>query len=140
MLAPFLITFQVILLCIRDEFLLKHPSRLVWTMYLGGCRKRRAAEFRPKHSVSLILTLTTEFLAEVLESLTEEAEPLGLRVSWIKTEVQASGDILDVTIPSIPVSSDNLEDTQTFTYLRSVIHSSSSCELAVSQSTTETSL
>ena len=28
---------------------------------------------------------TTEVLAEAFESVNEEAEPLGLRVSWIKT-------------------------------------------------------
>ena len=49
---------------------------------------------------------TTEVLAGALTSLSAEAEPLGLRVSWIKTEVQAVGEILDATFESIPVSGD----------------------------------
>ena len=47
--------------------------------------------------------------AGALESLSEEPEPLGLRVSWIETKVQAFGDILDVTIESTPVSDENME-------------------------------
>ena len=47
----------------------------------------------------------------------------------IKTKVQAFGDILD----SIPVNGENLEVRQTFTYLGSVIHSSTSCELEVNR-------
>ena len=35
------------------------------------------------------MAVTTEVLAEALESLSEEAEPLGLRGFWIKTKVQA---------------------------------------------------
>ena len=57
--------------------------------------------------------------AEALDSLSEEAEPLGLRVSWMKTKVQAFGDILDATVESIPVNGENVEVTQTFTYLGS---------------------
>ena len=37
---------------------------------------------------AVIFAETTEVLAEALDSLNEEAEPLGLRVSWIKTKVQ----------------------------------------------------
>ena len=44
---------------------------------------------------AVIFTETTEVLANAPESLSEETEPLGLRVSWIKTKVQAFGDILD---------------------------------------------
>ena len=73
----------------------------------------------------------TEVLEGALDSLSEEAEPLGLRVSWIKTKVQAFGDILDATVESIPVNGENVEVTQTFTYLGSVIHSSTNCELEV---------
>ena len=44
----------------------------------------------------------TGVLSEELESLSEEAEPLGLLgVSWNKTKVQAFGDILDATVESI---------------------------------------
>ena len=50
----------------------------------------------------------------------EEAEPRGLRVSWIKTKVQVFGDILDANIESILVSGENVKVRQTFTYLGSV--------------------
>ena len=67
---------------------------------------------------SLILTLrtlrvifveTTEVLAGALDLLSEEAEPLGLRVSRIKTKVQTFGDILDATVESIPVNGEDVE-------------------------------
>ena len=47
---------------------------------------------------AVVLAETTEVLAEALDSLWEEAEPLGLRESWIKTKVQAFGEILDASI------------------------------------------
>ena len=70
---------------------------------------------------------TTEILAGTLDLLSAEAKPLGLRVSWVKTKVQAFGDILDATVELIPVNAGNVGVTQTFTYLSSVIHSSTSC-------------
>ena len=79
------------------------------------------------------MTSIPKFLAEAPKSLSEGAEQLGLRVSWIKTEVQAFGDILDATIESIPVSCVNVEVTPTFTYLGSVIHLSTSCKLEVNR-------
>ena len=75
----------------------------------------------------------TKSFAEALESLSEENEPLGLRLSWIKTKVHAFVDVLDATVESIPVISENVEVTQTFTYLGSVIHSSTSCELEINR-------
>ena len=41
----------------------------------------------------VILAETKETLPEALETLSEESEPLGLRVSWIKTKIQAFGDV-----------------------------------------------
>ena len=66
-----------------------------------------------------------------LDSLSKEAEPLGLRVFWIKTKVQAFCDILDATIESIPVNGEKVEFTQTFTYLGSVIRLSTSLSCIV---------
>ena len=80
---------------------------------------------------AVIFAETTKVLADALDSLREEAEPFGLRVSWIKTKFQAFGDILDATIESIPVNSEDVEISQTLTYFGSVIHSSTSCELEV---------
>ena len=54
-----------------------------------------------------------------------------MRISWIKTKVQAFVDILNATVESIPVNSENVEVTQTFTYFGRVIHSSTSCGLEV---------
>ena len=82
---------------------------------------------------AVIFAETTDILAKVLVSLSEKTEPLGMRVSWIKTKVQAFGDILDVTIASFPVSDENGEVTQTFTFLGSAIHSSTSCEIEVNR-------
>ena len=50
----------------------------------------------------------------------------------IKTEVHAFGEILDVTIESIPVSGENVEVTQSVTYFGCVIPPSTSCKLDVS--------
>ena len=82
---------------------------------------------------AVIFAKTPGVLARALESLSEVAEPLGLRVFWIKTEFQALDNILDATIESILVSVENVEVTQTFTYLGSVIHSSTSCGLEVNR-------
>ena len=82
---------------------------------------------------AVIIAETTEVLAGALDLLSEEAEPLELRVSWIKTKVQAFGDILHATVESIPVSGKNVEVSQTFTYLGSVIHSSTSRGLEVNR-------
>ena len=46
---------------------------------------------------AVIFAETTEVPVEALESLSQEAELLGLRVSWIKTKVQAFSDILDAS-------------------------------------------
>ena len=82
---------------------------------------------------AVIFAETTEVLAGALDLLSGETEPLGLRVSWIKTKVHTYSDNLDATIVSTPMSGGNVEATQTFTYLSSVIHSSSSCELEVNR-------
>ena len=47
----------------------------------------------------------------------------------VKTKVQAFGDIMDATIESRPVSGENVDVTQTFTYLGSVLYLSTSYEL-----------
>ena len=82
---------------------------------------------------AVIFAETTEVLAAALDSLSEVAGSLGLRASWIKTKVQAFGDILDAIVESIPVNGENVDVTQTFTYLGSVIHPSTSCELEVNR-------
>ena len=55
---------------------------------------------------AVIFEERTGVLAGALDSLREEAKPLGLRVSWVKTKVQAFGDIPDATFESIPMKGD----------------------------------
>ena len=69
------------------------------------------------------------------ESLSAEAEPLGLLVSLIKAKVQKFGDILAATTESLPVIVENVEVTQAITHLGSVIHSSTGCEPLCQSST-----
>mgnify|MGYP001310652731 CR=1 FL=1 len=55
-----------------------------------------------------------------------------MRVSWVKTKIQAFGDLLDsAAINSVPVSCEDVEVVETFTYLGSVIHNSAECEAEV---------
>ena len=42
----------------------------------------------------VIFAETTEVLAEAIESLSKEAKPLELPVSWIKTKIRAFGGVL----------------------------------------------
>ena len=51
-----------------------------------------------------------------LEALHEDVKPLGLKVSWPKTNV------LDETIQSVHVFGENIEILKNFTYLGSVLH------------------
>ena len=44
--------------------------------------------------------------------LNEESEPLGLRVSWVKTKIQAFNDILDAAVLSVPVCGEDVEVTE----------------------------
>ena len=63
--------------------------------------------------------------------LNEESELLGLRVSWVKTEIQAFNGILDAAILSVPVCREDVEVTERFTSLGSDIHVFAGCEAQV---------
>ena len=65
--------------------------------------------------------------------LNEESEPLGLRVSWVKTKIQAFNDILDAAVLSVLVCGEDVEVTARFTYLGSDIHVSAGCEPEVNR-------
>ena len=58
---------------------------------------------------------------------------LGLRVSWMKTKIQACNDILDAAILSVPVGGKDVEVTERFTYLGSDIHVSTGCDSEVNK-------
>ena len=60
--------------------------------------------------------------------LNEELELLGLWVSWVKTKIQSSDDILDAAILSVPVCGEDVQVLERFTYLGSDIHVSAVCE------------
>ena len=49
---------------------------------------------------AVIFAGTTEVFAGALDSLSEESEPLGLRVPWTKTKVQALGVFAAPGFPS----------------------------------------
>ena len=82
------------------------------------------------HAVIFVETL--DVLLGALEVLSEELEPLGLWVSWVKTKIQAFNDILGAAILSVPVCCEDVEVTEIFTYLGSDIHVSAGCEPEVS--------
>ena len=64
---------------------------------------------------AVIFAETLDILLGALEVLNGESEPLGLRVSWVKTKIQAFNDILDATILSVPVCGEDVEVTETLT-------------------------
>ena len=82
---------------------------------------------------AVIFAETLDVLTEALETLSEEAEPLGLRVSWVKTKIQEFGSILDAAMESCRVAGEEVEIVEKFTYLGSVVHSSTSCEAEVAR-------
>ena len=49
-----------------------------------------------------------------------KSEPLGLRVSRVKTKIQVFNDILDAAILSVPVCGDSVEVTERFMSLMAV--------------------
>ena len=77
---------------------------------------------------AVIFAETLDIFLGALEVLNEESEPLELRVSWVKTKIQAFNDILDVAILPVPVCGEDVEVTERFTYLGSDIHVSAGCE------------
>ncbi len=80
---------------------------------------------------AVIFAETLDILLGALEVLNEESEPLGLRVSWVKTKIQAFNDILDAAVLSVPVCGEVVEVVERFTYLGSDIHVSAGCESEV---------
>ena len=77
---------------------------------------------------AVIFAKTLDILLRALEVLNEGSEPLGLRVSWVKTKIQAFNNILYAAILSVPVCGEDVEVTERFTFLGSDIHISAGCE------------
>ncbi|KAG2465419.1 FRMD3 protein, partial [Polypterus senegalus] len=60
--------------------------------------------------------------AVIFGGLSEESECLGLRVSWIKTKIQAFNDLLGTVISSVSVCGESVDLVKRFTYPGSDIH------------------
>ena len=71
---------------------------------------------------AVIFAETRDILLGALKVLNAELEPLGLRVSCVKTKIQAFNNILDAAILSVPVCGEDVEFVERFTYLSSDIH------------------
>ena len=56
----------------------------------------------------VIFAETRDILLGALEVLNEESESLGLRVSWVKTKIQAFNDILDTALVYVPVCGEDV--------------------------------
>ena len=82
---------------------------------------------------AVVFAETIGLLVGALERLSEEAGPLGLRVSWLKTKAQVFGDLLDKAVQSISVQGESVEIVEGFTYLGSVVHRSTSCKAEVNR-------
>ena len=65
--------------------------------------------------------------------LNVETELLVLRVSWVKTNIQAFIDVFDAAILSVPVCGEDVEAMERFTSLGSDIHVYASCEPEVAR-------
>uniref|UniRef100_UPI00358E9E4B V-type proton ATPase subunit H-like n=1 Tax=Myxine glutinosa TaxID=7769 RepID=UPI00358E9E4B len=57
----------------------------------------------------VIFAETLDILTGALQALNEEVVPLGLRISWVKTKIQAFNDILDAAVLSVPVCGEDVE-------------------------------
>ncbi|KAG0720925.1 LINE-1 retrotransposable element ORF2 protein [Chionoecetes opilio] len=71
---------------------------------------------------AVIFAESLEVLVMALEALHEEAKPLGLEVSWLKTKVQVFGDLLDEAVQSVHACGEDIEILKSFAYLGSAVH------------------
>ena len=100
--------FQLLLEFIRGVYWPLHFSALVWILGRMSERSSCGTSFENVKISDLdfaddavIFAETLDILLGALEVLNEESEPLELRVSWVKTKIQAFSDILDA-IFSVP--------------------------------------
>ena len=73
-----------------------------------------------------------ETLVVARDAFSNEAKPLGLEVSWTKTKVQDFGDLLE-PVHSVRACGEDIEVTESFTYLGSVVHNSGLSDQEVSR-------
>lgn len=82
------------------------------------------------------VAILSEFLGSLiaaLDAFSNEAKPLGLRVSWTKTKIQNFGGLLGEPVQLIRACSENVEATENFTYLGSAVHVSGLSDQEVSR-------
>ena len=72
-------------------------------------------------------------LVRALEVLSEEAEPLGLRVSWLKTKLQSFDDSTEEAIEPVCIAGENVGFAERFSYLGSDVVSSGGSEPEVNK-------
>ena len=132
--------FQLLLEFVRGVSWPPHFSALDWILGRMSERSSCGVSFRNVKISDLdfvddavIFAETMDILLGAFEVLTEESEPLGLCVSSVKTKIQAFSDILDDAVLSAPVCGEDVEVTERFTFLGSIIHVSSGCEPEVNR-------
>ena len=139
MVVPFPTYFQLLLEFVRGCVLAPHYSTLAWTGFWEDVRDQAVVHrLGMSRSLTLILQMmqfakTLDVLVGALEALNEESEPLGFRVSSVKTRIQAFNDILVAALLSVPICGEDVEVTEKFTYLDSDIHVSAGCEPEVNR-------
>ncbi len=72
-------------------------------------------------------------LVRALEVLSEEAEPLGFRVSWLKTKLQSFDDSTEEATEPVCSAGENVGFVETFSYLGSDVVSSGSSQPEVNK-------
>ena len=71
-----------------------------------------------------ILSESLESLVVALDAFFNEANTLGLEVSWTKTKIQDFENLLGEPVQSVRACSKNIKVTESFTNLNSVVHNS----------------
>ncbi|KAG0717153.1 hypothetical protein GWK47_055077 [Chionoecetes opilio] len=71
--------------------------------------------------LSVIFAESLEVLVMALEALHEEAKLLGLEVSGLKTKVQVFEGLIDETVQSVHACGEDIEISESFTYLGSAV-------------------
>ena len=139
---PSLKYLQLLLEFARNVCWLPHFSTLAWTCILGRIsEKSSCVALIGSVKISdldfvddaVIFAETLHIFLGALKVLNEESEPLGLRVSLVKSNIQAFTEFFGAAILSAPVCGEDVEVTERFTCIGSDILVSTGCELEVNR-------